>query len=561
LDIFLITASFYFLARGEEGRWWNFAAAGLLLGLAVLDRTNLLAFVVAAVPLFLIYIKRLKWRRAAAYFAPIVLLVLAATLRNGLVAGDYVVVSSQGGINFYLGNSAEATGAYWHLASTSESNPAALNRDAATSIAEGALGRPLRPSEVQRWFFGQGSAWLRGHPGDAGRLYWRKFRMLTNDYEIGLNADFYFRRFSSFYHRAPWPWFGFVFAFGVIGLVVGWRKAAFARKAGALFVVAYALSVLLFFVSARYRMPMVPLLVAFAGAGLAYWYDLWRRRRRRSAALLTAAVLALGAFSIKGVEGARFDTGFGQAYYRLGKYYFDEGKRREAIFNLERAAATTPAFFDAYFMLGVAYEESGQAEDSLDAFRRSTLAAPNRAETHFNYGVALIRAGRSEEALAPFRRTVELDPGFAPAWVQIGEVYITLDDYVNAERAYGRAVRAQPGEPRAMGRYAEVLMKLGDYAAALRWAEAASRADPNMPGPGLTAGRIYFQYRKYAAARAYLEPEAELQPTNAEVFGLLAASCAKLGDDEAAARSYQTYTDLGGSAAPDFERDAGLPPR
>ena len=561
LDIFLITGSFYLLARGVEGRWGNFAGAGALLGLAALDRANLLVFVLAAVPLFLAHVKRLKWRRVAAYFVPIFFVVLAATARNALVGGDFVVVSSQGGLNFYLGNSANAAGVYWNVGDLYEGDPGALNRDAATRLAESALGRRLKPSEVQRWFFSQGFAWLRDYPGDAIKLYWKKLRLLTNDYEISLNADFYFRRFVSFFHRAPFPWFAFVFSFGVIGLAAGWRGSPFARTAGALFVVAYALSVLAFFASARYRLPAVPILMAFAGAALVSWYDLWRKWRWRSAAAATAAALALGAFSVWPVAGIRHENTFGQVYYQLGRFYYEEGKYGEAIHYLNRAAAEAPAFYRSFIILGLAYERMGREEAALEAFRRGALAAPDAAETHYNYGVALGRAGRFGEALPPLYRAAALDPGYGEAWVQLGEVSIALGDYRRAEAAYRRAVGIASAEPRTLSRYAEVLVHVGDYERALSWAEAAARADPNIPGPHFTAGRIYFERGEYAAAAAHLEREAEFQTGKPEVFGLLAASYGALGEEEAAARAYGTYADLGGSADPDFEREVGLPPR
>jgi tetratricopeptide (TPR) repeat protein len=561
LGIFLVTGSFYLLARGVEGRWWNFAGAGALLGLAALDRANLLAFPLAAVPLFLVYFRRLGWRRLAAYFVPIAALVLVVTLRNAFVGGDWVVVSSQGGLNFYLGNSPEANGVYRSLGGVYEGNPAALNRDVTARLAESHFGRPARPSEIQRWFLSRGLEWLREHPGDAAELYWRKVRLLTNDYEVSLNADFYFRRFTSLFHRVPLPWFGFVFPFAIIGLGMAWRGASFARAAGALFVVAYALSVLLFFVAARYRLPMVPVLAAFAGAGLARWYELWRSWRWRWASAVTAAAVAVGAFSLWPVDGFRYDAPFGQAYYQLGKFYFEEGKPREAAFYLNKAAAEAPAFYQAFLMLGVVYENWGRTDAALEAFRRGTWAAPEEAETHYNYGVALARAGRFGEAVPPLHRALALAPDYAGAWLQLGEVYIALGDIRRAASAYRRAVELVPTEAPALARYAELLLQLGERSGALSRAEAAWKVDPNLPGPRFTAARVHFERGDYGAAAAYLEREAELQPAKPEVFGLLAASYAELGEEDAAAGAYRTYVALGGSADADFEAAVGLPPR
>ncbi len=558
LDVFLITGSFYLLARGVEGRRWNFAGAGALLGLAVLDRTNLLVFAAAAVPLFLVYVKRLGWRRVVAYFAPIAAIVLAVALRNGVVGGDFVLVSSQGGLNFYLGNSPTATGVYWNLGEVYQGRPAELNKDLATLIAREVVGRDMKPSEVSRWWMSNGLAWLRDDPGGAARLYWRKIRYFLNDYEVSLNIDFYFIKFISPFHRVQIPWFGFVFPFSVIGLAVGWRKSPFARTAGALFVVMYALSVLVFFVSARYRLPMVPILIVFAGAGLVLWYDLWRRWRWRSAAALTAAAVVLGACVMWPPPGIRRDGAFGQSYYRYGKFYFDQGEYEEAVSHLKKATELTPEMYQGFTMLGMTYENLGQLDTALEIFWRGTIVAPNKADMHYNFAIALVRGGQLGQALPSLHRAVELDPSYAAAWMQLAEVYIGLGDYRRAELAYRRVVELSPGDGSVLYRYAELQLQIGRVAEALTYAQAAVEADPNLPGPGVIIGRVYYHNEDYLAALKYFEREAGLQPTSSEVFGFLAASYGKLGEVERGRAAYRDYLSLGGPRDPAFERDAGI---
>ena len=558
LDIFLITGSFYLVARGVEGRWWNFAGAGALLGLAALDRTNLLVFALAAVPIFLIYIKRLGWKRLVAYFVTLAAIVLAVTLRNGLVGGDFVLVSSQGGLNFYMGNSPRATGVYWNLGEIYQGRPAELNRDLATHVAQEFQKRELKPSEVQRWWLVNGLAWLRDNPRQAAKLYWRKFVFLTNDYEVSLNVDFYFMKFISPFHRLQIPWFGFVFPFGVIGLALGWRRSPFPRTLAAVFVGAYALSVLIFFISARYRLPMVPILIVFAAVGLVRVYDLWRAWRWRAAAATTAVAMALGAFSMWPVSETGRDSAFGQSYYRYGKFYFDEGEYEKAISYFRRSTAMTPEMYQGFLMLGISYEKMGQADTALDTFWRGTVAAPHVPQMHYNFGLALGRAGRLGESVGPLSRAVELDANYVDAWSQLGEVFIGLGDYVRAEMSYRRVLELAPGHAPALARYAELMLRTGRNADALARANEAIEADPNLPGPGVVVGRVYYESGDYAAALEYFEREAELQPTSGEVFAFLSLLCMKAGDADKARAAYRTYMSLGGSRDPAFERDAGI---
>jgi tetratricopeptide (TPR) repeat protein len=383
-------------------------------------------------------------------------------------------------------------------------------------------------------------------------------RYFFNDYEVSLNVDFYFIKFISPFHRVQIPWFGFVFPFAVIGLAAGWRKSSFARTAGVLFVVMYALSVLVFFVSARYRLPMVPILIAFAGAGLVLWYDLWRRWRWRSAAALTVAAVVLGACVMWPPPGIRRDGAFGQSYYRYGKFYFDQGEYEEAVSYLKKATELTPEMYQGFTMLGMAYENLGQLDTALETFWRGTIVAPDKAEMHYNLAIALVRGGHLGQALPSLYRAVELKPSYAAAWMQLAEVYIGLGDYRRAELAYRRVVELSPGDGSVLYRYAELQLQMGKVAEALTYAQAAVEANPNLPGPGFIIGRVYYRNDDYLAALKYFEREAGLQPTSSEVFGFLAALYGKLGEVERARAAYRDYLSLGGPRDPAFERDAGI---
>ncbi len=558
LDVFLITASFYFLARGVAGRRWNFAAAGTLVGVAALDRANLLLFAAAAVPVFLIYLRRLGGRRLAAYFLPLVAILFAVTLRNGLVAGDWVVVSSQGGVNFFLGNSATATGTYWNLGEIGQGRPQALNRDLARVIAEERVGHPMKASAVSRWWMGQAFSWLRGHPGDAARLYAKKLRFLLNDFEVSLNVDYYFMKFVTPFHRVQLPYFGFVLPFAVLGWALGWRRSPFPRTVAAVFVVAYGLSVMAFFISARYRLPMVPLLLVFAGAGFVRVIDEWRAWRWRTAAALTVVAMAVGTFAMWPLSNARRDGAFGQSYYRYGKFYFDAGEYEKAVSYFRRAMAQAPEIYYTYVLLGIAYERLGQSDTAMDVFRRGVLVAPYKAEVNYNYGVSLVRAGRAREALPFVARATALAPDYLDAWFELGEVYIGLGDFRRAEGAYRQTLRLAPENARFQLRMAEILTREGRTEEALPFAHAAAAAEPSLAGANYILGRWYYQRGDYQTALTYLSREVDIAPASAPALALLAGAHMKLGHVAQARAVYRTYLSRGGRRDLNFERDAGV---
>lgn len=557
LDIFLVAAAFYFLARADKGPWWNNAVAGTLFGLLALDRTNAVICLAGFAVVWLIFLNRHGWVKPIAFLVACALPLAAVTVRNYAVAHDWVFVSSQGGVNFFIGNSENAHGVYWNIGEMGQGRPEELNRNLAVTIAMGATGkREIKSSEVSRWWFQQGFDWLRKNPRRALRLYWDKIRLATNDYEVALNVDFYFMKFITPLHLLPLPYFAFIFSFGILGMSLPAERPSVARVLAKIFIVLYALSIVTFFISARYRLPIVPALICFGAAGAVRWYDTWRSWRLKRAVTYTAIVVALGTFSLWPPLDIKRDSAFGQSFFRYGKYYFDEGDYDKAITYLHRAMMRSPEIIGTYVFLGIAYEQKGQRDTSLEMFRRAVALAPDNPEANFNYGLSLARNGFLAEAATFLTRTTELSPQYLQAWYQLAEVSIALGDLGRAEFALRRATELSPQDAHLLVRFSQVLMENGNYAEGLDYAGRALALNPRQPGANFILGVWYYQTRDYLKAAHYLEKEAAVDASQPRTFLLLAAARLHMGDVARADESYRRYLSLGGQR--DYELEKGL---
>ncbi|MCP5066498.1 MAG: glycosyltransferase family 39 protein, partial [bacterium] len=99
-------ASVLLLARGAGAL--RLLTAGLLLGLAALGKPNVLLFApVALLWIFTEFQRTIQWKRwlpAALFTAGVVVAVLPISIRNYIVSQDLVLVSSNAGVNLYIGN-------------------------------------------------------------------------------------------------------------------------------------------------------------------------------------------------------------------------------------------------------------------------------------------------------------------------------------------------------------------------------------------------------------------------------------------------------------------------
>ena len=137
-------------------------------------------------------------------------------------------------------------------------------------LAEHAMGRRLTPSEVSQFWTDRALTFITSQPGAWLTLMARKFALLWNATEMldTESQESYAEWSTPVRVGALFGHFGVLVPLALIGVWVTWpdRKRLWVLYA---MVGAYAASVLMFFVYARYRFPLVPFLMLFAAAGIA----------------------------------------------------------------------------------------------------------------------------------------------------------------------------------------------------------------------------------------------------------------------------------------------------
>ena len=288
-----VAAALACVVRGRDeraARW--LVPAGMALGALVLLRPNAL-LTAAVMALWVIGPGAgLVWRAMAvgtrvALGAALVAvpLVLHARAAGGESGGEALW-----GIHFFIGTNPEADGRYTEVPGVRDDIVGHVVD--ARRIAEHDLGRPLVPGEVSRYWFEKGLGFVREHPFRYLLLEARKVWIaLDGDEEGSFGDDFHDYRRASWVLRLPLPTFAAVGPLGLLGLcltLVGRPRARVLH----LFVASYLVCLLPFFVTGRYRLPLVPPMLVLAAFALCWLEE--NIRRRRSRALLGAAVL-LGA--------------------------------------------------------------------------------------------------------------------------------------------------------------------------------------------------------------------------------------------------------------------------
>ena len=252
------------------------------------------------------------------------------TIRNYARAGEFVPLTTGGGVNFYIGSNPGANGYYAAPSYEGRSLGFAPEEQwkRMTEIASGESGRPLGESEVSRFWFRAGLRWAREHPLEWTALAYQKCLFFWNRYERANVENFYFHRRFPGVLTLPLLGFGIVAPLGLLGVFLtrGRSRRLWLLYGGALVYLATAVA---FYVTARYRLPALPFLIPFAAAAIVELVDVARRRRFAELALLAAALGVLVLFTNYTV--AR-DTpeGISANLVRLGDAYLSRGDTSRA---------------------------------------------------------------------------------------------------------------------------------------------------------------------------------------------------------------------------------------
>lgn len=260
-------------SRGGSGAL-AFLAGGLALGAGGLVRGNVHA--VAGLAAVVLVLRGGGQRRlvpglrdAAALGCGVLCALAPMVLRNSLVAGRPVLATAAGGTAFYLCNHPDNdTGLIQHRA-INRQVPRHEEQDW-TAEAEARAGRELSPAEVSDFWLREALAGIAERPGRWLLAETRKLFLLASRYEAPDNTMPSFAEAEVAVLRWTPARYGLVLPLAAGGAWLAWTRRRRGVAAGgqavlAFLAAAYAASLLLFVVTSRFRLPLAPLVLVWAG--------------------------------------------------------------------------------------------------------------------------------------------------------------------------------------------------------------------------------------------------------------------------------------------------------
>lgn len=496
LQIFFNSCALLILLRAVDKKSiMLFCAAGLALGLSTVTRPDGAVFVLASVIWLIINLrKNMPVKQIMAICLAMVscaaLPVIPITIRNAVVGKDTVLISTNGGLNFYIGNNPDEEktreirpGPDWDAlqAMPMQENPHA------------------KPSAQSAYFYNKALKYAVDNPIAYIKLLFKKSVMFFTSIEGRRNHDLYFYRgYSPLYSALMFRWGSFAFPFGllfplaVFGLLR--RKPEHNISLLCFFLAAQFISVIAFFVCARYRITAIPVLIIFASYGAVEAWNMLKNRQGRNA--VCAILLAVCALVVSNVNIYGVDR------------------------NLEHIDA------DTQFYMGSILGARGDFIGAYTGYMKSIAGNPHYEVSRFDFSELLMKLGDNAEAKRQLKECLRIDPGSPAANARLGEIFELEGNLTQAERhfeaaarsdsvfipllvalsekAYGKknyalSAKAMSTVVKIKPKYAEArrslgvaLMKLGNLRESIEQLQEACKLAPNSTDSLLALGLAYY---------------------------------------------------------------------
>ncbi len=474
LSIFLNLLVILLLMRSfQNKRKSGVFLSGILIGFSSLAMSGILAIC----PFVIFGIFRFFNKKSVSIFVSMILLtgvlcpIGLAAIHNYIAEKDIVFVTAHGGITFYTGNNPNAK-PYFSPIKEIDGTDIQSFIEGSRGVAERDLKRHLRPSEVSSYWMKKAVDFIVHNPPEYTKLMFQKFLFLYNSSEIqDISIDYVKMKkytpilgitFLNFFIIIPFAILG-------IGLHLKLDKKTYLLYS---YIISYSLAVILFMVNSRYRLPLLPVFIIFAGYGVCKIYETFRVNKKVPMyylmVLLISAIFANLPLSSKATaedaadynviglqlidsgdlakaiktfqKGIDLDPHNFDLFNSLGQAYFYKGMMVEAEQAVKKAIDIRTDFPEAHNTLGIIYKKNGVIDKSLEEFRNAVRLRPNSSDFHFNLGNTYLKKGQFDPAIEEYKTSLNIfeKPEY---YNQLGVAYINKNEKEKALDAWQKALK------------------------------------------------------------------------------------------------------------------------
>ncbi|MAT16213.1 MAG: hypothetical protein CMJ46_13195 [Planctomyces sp.] len=429
----VLTGTLHFIGS-KKVRWlW---LTGIAIGIVSLSRENHLLMIFPVIACLWLWRKDYapvaSWKAMAIPVVALCLTIAPATIRNYLVAHEFVLVTAGGGEVMYMAHGPYAKANY-NPPPFIRPNPYFEHEDFRKEAAR-QTGRPLSRSESSRYWSNEATKTITSDPLNAASLtFWKGFN-LVNNFEVPDNQNFLITRdhIPLLYVLPRFSWY---FGLAIFGLWLARRDWRMHILPVGLILV-HVVTILIFYNFDRFRIGLVPVMTIYAGSGLIALYEYWKEfrstentetrpafRRRLIAGIVIVTLGTVISLLPPHDVNASFYRGLAQESAQL-----EEMARVGEARDLARDAVDNfPQQPQGWLMLAQTEYTLSQFEEAKRAADTGIALSPSEQELLALLDVkvdALIGLRETEEAEEVLKSTINEYPNHLSAYVKLATLQV-----------------------------------------------------------------------------------------------------------------------------------------
>ncbi|MCB9771991.1 MAG: tetratricopeptide repeat protein [Candidatus Omnitrophica bacterium] len=414
---------------------------GLFIGTATLGDGKFLLFAMLLI-MYLLWTKRkFAFTQTFKIIFPLILgltLVLGGiTLRNRIVSGEWIFISSQSGLSLFVGNNPQANGAFEN---PDFIRPSHTGQDEDQRIfVEKTLGYKVTPTQVSDFYRKLAINFITTYPAQYLHLLGKKLILFVSDAEQSHDIDLLLQRnIKIFLDINPYI---LIFPLALLGIFIAYKEKREVHFM-LLMVVAQLGFSMIYFVTTRLRAPTLPILIIFEAVAFVWIVQKIQSRQYKALLFPVAFVIVFALlFPPKFLNSEAF------AFLKHSKTGSVYDKRKDYI-KAEQAylsaLALTPTDSNTLFNLGTVYVNLNDYTKAKRYFLDSIKLGGFNVDATFNLGYIYEQTGETENALKAYKEVLYNTPDSLDAAFRIASLYQKQNLCSQARPYYEDIIRRKP---------------------------------------------------------------------------------------------------------------------
>ena len=271
---------------------------------------------------------------------------------------------------------------------------------------------------------------------------------------------------------------------------------------------------LLFFITGRYRLPLVPLLLFFAGDALIWLVQQGQVRQWRPLGIGVAFVVLLGIAANAGLRPAD-PLADVEIHFDLGRVQAQQGQYAAAVHSFGTAVQLDPNYLRARHNLGAALAAMKRYDEAEAVYRQALAQAPDDRGLHLNLAALYRATGRYGQAVEHYRRILATKAD-AAIFLSLGRVYKRMGATEQAREAFAAALSGDQVRAQAANELGLIEVRQGVLERAVNYFSMALKGAPSNHLIAFNLGAAYHYLGQFDKAAEFYRLTLGLAPEYAK---------------------------------------------